>query len=249
MSSRKNLKVVIAAGGDGTRLGDLNPESKPKSLLFFNDKPLISYQLEVLIDRRINEICLSFNNQEQINEFKNYLTKGLIPQANYIYNTHSPIAHQSDLFKTEVVKDYIRNYDFLFTHGDIVADTDIFERLIDIYEKTGCSVIIKEYAKKLDRHQFLLTDGYISGIKNTDKVAWRYGGIFIIQKDDQEDWLSMCHAEHFRSWDFFERCLARNAKVYVADIMQGDHVINVNTPSEYKKAEEHFRKLKEGVLK
>lgn len=249
MASRKNLKVVIAAGGDGTRLGDLNPEKKPKSLLFFNNKPLISYQLEALLKIGLENFCLSFTREAQIDEFKKYLSEGLIPEGNYTINLHNHFDHQRDLFKTEAVKEFIKNSDFLFSHGDIVAGKEMFEELIKIYEKTNSSVMIKEYAKDLDKHQFILKDGYISEIEKTDNAKWRYGGIFIVQKEDQEDWLHMCHNEPFRSMDFFERCLDRGGKVYVADIMQGDHVININTPPEFAKAQEHFKNLNQNVLK
>lgn len=246
----KDLKVIIAAGGDGTRLGDLNPERKPKSLLFFARKPLISYQLELLVKYKL-DIFLSFTNKKQIDEFKGYVKNGLIPEYKYSFGLHSPFEHQRDLFRSRDAKEFIKNSDFLFTHGDLVVKEPLFEKMISSYRKKDSSVIIREKAKENDKYQFVLKDSFIVDIEKTENPKWRYGGVFIIKNKDQKNWLKMCEAESFRSQDFFELSLAEGSKIYVADLSQDELVININTPIQFSFAQKYLSKKnsKEIVLK
>lgn len=242
----RNLKVVIAAGGDGTRLGDLNPERKPKPLLFFNGRPLISYQLDLLAKYNL-EILLSFTNKRQIEEFKKHVRNKLIPKCSYHFGLHNPFDHQRDLFRNKRVKEFIKGSDFLFTHGDLVVKGPLFEKIISAYREKECSIIIKEKARPDDRYQFILKDSFIVDIMQTNNPEWRYGGVYIVKNKDQENWLKMCESNPYSSLRFFELCIAENSLIYVLDVLQQDLVINVNTPFEFFMAQEYFSKKEKNL--
>lgn len=240
MTKAQNIKVVIAAGGDGTRLGDLNSDKKPKSLLLFNERPLIAYQLEKIIDLAPLGILLSFTNELHIEEFKDYVRKGIIPEFEYQFGLHSPFEHQKDLFCNKSTQDFIEDIDFLFTHGDLVLKKNIFKSMQEAYARNSCSVIVKEKAKESDEYEFVTKNSYIKKIQKSKTVVWRYGGVFIIKKEDQIDWMNMCKSKVFRSLNFFEKCIARKSKIFVVDCLQGDWVININKPEDYFEAKKYF---------
>jgi NDP-sugar pyrophosphorylase family protein len=52
-----NNQVVILAGGLATRMGELT-KNKPKSLLEADNKPFLTYQLEMLIENGISDVVL-----------------------------------------------------------------------------------------------------------------------------------------------------------------------------------------------
>ncbi len=129
------LKVVIAAGGDGTRLGDLNKQKKAKSLIFFNKRPLIAYQLDVLKKFKLNAVHLSFTDKKHIKEFEKYQKEKLVPDMNYGFSLHDPFDHPSNLFRIKKIKKFIGKSDFLFTLGDIIINEKIIQDLNSAYKK------------------------------------------------------------------------------------------------------------------
>lgn len=236
----KDLKVVIAAGGDGTRLGDLNPKGNPKSLLFFNEKPLISYQLDSLVKLGLYDIYLSFNKRKHINEFRKYLGKDLVPKADYSFGTHNPFNHPHALFRSKEVIDFIKNDDFLFTQGDLVVEESLYKNIFDSFQKKHCSVITKEKARSSDKHLFIEEKHFLKEIKKSKCVEWRYGGIYVVKCEDINEWISMAKAKKIKTINFFKNCLENNKKIYIIDQTEG--YININKPNDFLKAQRFFEK-------
>ena len=235
----KNLKVVIAAGGDGTRLGLLNSKGQAKSLLLFGDRPLISFQLDILRDNGLKEIHLSFTRDSQKKDFEFFIKKGLVPNLDYSFSFHDHFEHPACLFRADGVKNFISKSDFLFSQGDLIVRNKTIEDLIKLYEENECTVAIKEKARRGDKKKFILMNSFLVDIIDSNKSLWRYGGLYIIKNQDIPDWYAVCESSKMETFRFFERCLERKSKVC---FLKGiSPVININTPKEFLLAQKYLK--------
>ena len=116
------MKIVIAAAGKGTRLGELTKD-KPKHIIEVAGRPFLSYLLDNIKKADFEEIIVV--GGYKINKMKEFLDSydssiRLVDQHEYIkddsYGTACPI---------KAVKDFI-NEDFVFISGDnLFSDQDL----------------------------------------------------------------------------------------------------------------------------
>jgi UTP--glucose-1-phosphate uridylyltransferase len=153
-------KAVIAAAGFGTRF---LPQTKamPKEMLPLVDKPIIQHIVEELVDAGIEDIIIVSNYSKRAIEDhfdvpNAELTAALMnggkekqleslrkisDMANFVYvrqkealGNAAPLVYAGHLLKDEP---------FIYTWGDdfIDASPSRFHQMVDIYEKTGGSVV------------------------------------------------------------------------------------------------------------
>lgn len=226
-----NVKVIIPAGGDGTRLGALNKTGCPKSLIEFNNKPLISYQLNLISKAGINDVLLSVNSECQLEALKKCLKSEQI-SLNYTFGFHSEFGHPCELFRNKNIEKFIGNSPFIYTQSDVYYTKNYFKILLKAYTTYDCSMATKEPSRADDKKEIIIKNKMLQKIVTAKKVYWRYGGLYLITPSLHKSWYKMCNEEPIRTISFFEDIADAKEKFMFLDNKPSD-IINMNTPKEF----------------
>lgn len=113
------MKVVIMAGGKGTRIAQVNA-TVPKPMIPIEGKPILEYQIETLKKQGYTDIILIVGHMGNV--IQKYFGDGSAfgVQISYIVE-EQPLGTAGALY---FLKDEIQN-DFLLLNGDITFDVDI----------------------------------------------------------------------------------------------------------------------------
>jgi glucose-1-phosphate cytidylyltransferase len=135
------MKVVILAGGLGTRLSE-ETDTKPKPMVEIGGKPILWHIMKLYSAQGFNEfiVCLGYKGYIIKEYFANYyrhqsdITIDLKNNTTEIHNSNAE-PWKISLIDTGTetmtggrikrVKDYISNERFLLTYGDGVSDVDL----------------------------------------------------------------------------------------------------------------------------
>ena len=175
MMEKMIKKAVIPAAGFGTRLLPLT-KAKPKEMLSVVDKPIIQYVIEDLADAKVDNILIitgkgksAIENHFDINyELENKLIeagktellkdiKKIDDLANIFYTRQKQQKGLGDAIyhgKEFVGKEY-----FLALVGDTIYTGNVVQKMLEVYEKYKCSVIVLERVPK----ELVYKYGVISG--------------------------------------------------------------------------------------
>ncbi len=146
------MKVVIFAGGLGTRLSE-ETDLRPKPMVEIGGKPILWHIMKIYSHYGFNDfiICLGYKGYYIKEYFMHYFMHNsdmTIELANNKIDVHYT---NSESFKVTLVdtgletktagrlkriQQYVGNEDFLLTYGDGVADIDI-EKLIGFHKSHG----------------------------------------------------------------------------------------------------------------
>lgn len=130
------MKVVIAAGGKGTRISSLF-DSIPKPLVKICDKPILEHELLTLKSYGLKDIIITVNymSDQIIEYFKD--GKGLGMNIEYFVED-VPLGNAGSLFR---LKDKLTD-DFIFVNADSLFNIDL-KRFIDFHrKKDGLATIL-----------------------------------------------------------------------------------------------------------
>lgn len=118
-SGERYMKVVIMAGGKGTRIAQVNA-TVPKPMIPIEGKPILEYQIETLKKQGYTDIILIVGHMGNV--IQKYFGDGSAfgVQISYIVE-EQPLGTAGALY---FLKDEIQN-DFLLLNGDIIFDVDI----------------------------------------------------------------------------------------------------------------------------
>ncbi len=113
------MKVVIMAGGKGTRIAQVNA-TVPKPMIPIEGKPILEYQIETLKKQGYTDIILIVGHMGNV--IQKYFGDGSAfgVQISYIVE-EQPLGTAGALY---FLKDEIQN-DFLLLNGDTIFDVDI----------------------------------------------------------------------------------------------------------------------------
>lgn len=193
------MKVVILAGGFGTRLSE-ETETKPKPMVDIGGKPILWHIMKIYSHYGFNDfiICLGYKGYIIKEYFLNYfvhmsdITVNLSDGSTEIHNTYSD-PWKVTLVDTGLntmtggrikrVKEYLNNETFMLTYGDGVGDIDIKE-LINYHNKN------RKYAtltavQPLGRFGSIemknngLVDNFVE--KPAGDGNWINGGFFVLE--------------------------------------------------------------------
>ena len=135
------MKVVILAGGLGTRLSE-ETSIKPKPMVEIGGKPILWHIMKIYSHYGFNEfiICLGYKGYIIKEYFANYFLHQsdiTIDLGNNKIEMHNNYAEPWEVTLIDTgdktltggrilrIKDYIKNETFMMTYGDGVADVDI----------------------------------------------------------------------------------------------------------------------------
>ena len=172
---KKIKKAVIPAAGFGTRLLPLT-KAKPKEMLSVVDKPIIQYVIEDLSTAGVDNILIvtgkgksaienHFDRNHELelkleNSGKTKLLEGVrkIDNLAHIYYTRQK--EQKGLGDAIYCgKEFVGKEYFLALVGDTIYTGNIVEKMLEVYNKYNCSVILLEEVPK----ELVYKYGVISG--------------------------------------------------------------------------------------
>ena len=145
------MKVVILAGGFGTRISE-ESVLKPKPMIEIGGMPILWHIMKLYSSYGYNEfiICAGYKQHVIKEWFADYFLHTSDITFNYLNNNNEIIVHNKHTepwkvtvvdtgLKTETggrikrVKDYIGNEPFMLTYGDAVGDIDI-NKLVEYHK-------------------------------------------------------------------------------------------------------------------
>lgn len=171
------MKVVILAGGKGTRISE-ESQIKPKPMIEIGGKPILWHIMKTYSYYGFHEfiICCGYKGQMIKEYFVNYYVHQ--SDSTFCLKDKKQIVHESNVEPWKVtlantglntltagriirIKEYIEDDEFMLTYGDGVADIDI-NKLISFHHEHNKIVTI-----------------------TTTQPAGRFGAIKINQKTNQ----------------------------------------------------------------
>ena len=129
------MKVVIMAGGKGTRIAEVN-NLVPKPMIEINKKPILEYQIEFFKRNGFTNIIIVVGHLKDsiINYFKDGEKFGV--KIEYIIE-NSPLGTAGSFF---YLKNYIKD-DFILVNGDIIFEIDI-DKIINFHKEKNALVTL-----------------------------------------------------------------------------------------------------------
>lgn len=194
------MKVVILAGGYGTRIGE-ESALKPKPMIEIGEKPLLWHIMKLYAHYGFNDfvVCLGYKGYQIKEYFANYflhesnVTFDFTSGKEEIVHDHKAEPWRVTLVDTggetmtggrlKRIKPYLDGKTFMMTYGDGLADIDIKE-LLAFHQKHGKLATVSA-AQPLGRFGALgiAADGRVEKFqeKPSGDNAWINAGFFVLQ--------------------------------------------------------------------
>jgi glucose-1-phosphate cytidylyltransferase len=195
------MKVVILAGGFGTRLSE-ETDIKPKPMVEIGGKPIIWHIMKTYSSYGFNEFVILLGYKGYIIKefFSNYFLHQSDVTIDLVNNSMEIHQNNSEPWKVTLLdtglntltggrikraKSYIGNDDFLLTYGDGLSDVDI-SKTVEFHKSHGKNVTMTA-VQPAGRYGALdiKSDNSISSFKEKPKGygAWINGGFFVCKPE------------------------------------------------------------------
>lgn len=162
------MKVVILAGGFGTRISE-ESQFKPKPMIEIGGKPILWHIMKEYSYYGYNDfiICAGYKQHVIKEWFANYFLRNSDVTFDYSKGTNEMTIHESNIDPWKVtivdtglntmtggrikrIEKYVGNHTFMMTYGDGVCDVDI-EKLVQFHKTHGkiatLTAVIQEQQK------------------------------------------------------------------------------------------------------
>lgn len=191
------MKVVILAGGPGTRLAE-ETAVRPKPMVEIGDRPILWHIMKLYSSYGVTDfvICLGYRGYMIKEYFANYYLH--TSDVTFDIGANSMEVHQSAAEPWRVtlvdtgaetmtggrlrrVLRYVEDEDFCFTYGDGLADVDI-GRLVDFHRQQGTIATVTA-VQPMGRFGAMRVDGdRVTDFteKPAGDGAWINGGFFVL---------------------------------------------------------------------
>ncbi|QAY65047.1 glucose-1-phosphate cytidylyltransferase [Paenibacillus protaetiae] len=195
------MKVVILAGGFGTRISE-ESQSKPKPMIEIGGKPILWHIMRIYSHYGFNEfiICLGYKSHVIMDYFANYdrnhstVTYHLAGGDTFVHDrTTEPwkvtlVDTGLDTMtggRIKRIAPYVGNEPFMLTYGDGLASIDINE-LLDFHKKQGKLATVTAVQPDgrfgaLQISEDHLVQRFFEKPKGDDN--WVNGGFFVLQPE------------------------------------------------------------------
>ena len=208
------MKVVILAGGFGTRLAE-ETGIKPKPMVEIGGLPILWHIMKIYSSHGLNEfiICLGYKGYTIKEYFSSYALQTADVTFDFARGTSRIHRKKTEPWKVTLVetgletmtggrikraKKYIGNDTFCLTYGDGLCDVNI-KKLIDYHKKNKAFATLTAVQPPGRFGAFTLdeNEGKIKSFKEKPKGdgAWVNGGFFVLEpeifefiKDDSTVW-------------------------------------------------------------
>jgi len=195
------MKVVILAGGFGTRLSE-ETDIKPKPMVEIGGKPILWHIMKIYSSHGFNEFVILLGYKGYI--IKEFFSNYFLHQSDMTIDlaNNSMEIHHNEIEPWKVTlldtglntftggrikraKDYIGDDDFLLTYGDGLSDVDI-AKTVKFHNSHGKNITMTA-VQPAGRYGALdiKADNSISSFKEKPKgdSAWINGGFFVCKPE------------------------------------------------------------------
>lgn len=196
------MKVVILAGGFGTRLSE-ETGVRPKPMVEIGDKPILWHIMKIYSAYGLNDfiICLGYKGYAIKEFFSTYPLK--VSDVTYDFRKNLTEFHKGNAEPWKVtlvetgldtmtggrikkVKDYIGKETFCLTYGDGLSNVNI-KALIQFHTSQKCLATLTAVQPPGRFGAFMLDkdEHYINSFKEKPKGdgAWINGGFFVLESE------------------------------------------------------------------
>lgn len=154
------MKVVIMAGGKGTRIRSMTSDI-PKPMMKINNKPVLEHEIECLRNQGFTDLIITVSYLGSI--IMDYFGDGSKFGVNILYyDEKTPLGNAGALFK---LKEYLTE-EFLLLNADTIFDID-FNRFIEYHKIHKALVTLFTHPNS---HPF--DSGLIVADRNKSVVSW-----------------------------------------------------------------------------
>jgi glucose-1-phosphate cytidylyltransferase len=195
------MKVVIFAGGRGTRISE-ESQLRPKPMIAIGGKPILWHIMKIYAAYGHNEfiICLGYKGWMIKEYFINYYLHNAnltVDLANNSVEVHDNFAEPFKITLVETGQDtmtagrlrrvlpYTKGEPFMLTYGDGVSNVDL-DALMKFHEESGniCTMTAIQATSRFGVIK-MEDDGHITSFeeKPADSGTWINGGFFVINPD------------------------------------------------------------------
>jgi glucose-1-phosphate cytidylyltransferase len=194
------MKVVILAGGYGTRLSE-ETGVKPKPMVAIGNKPILWHIMKIYSAHGLNDfiICLGYKGETIREYFADYFLNH--SDVTYDLRNREVQVHRSEIEPWHVtlvdtgeksmtggrikrIQDYIGNETFCLTYGDGVGDVNITE-LIEFHRNQKNLATLTAVHSPGRFGAFTLEEGNFKIMdfqeKPTQNTTWINGGYFVLE--------------------------------------------------------------------
>jgi len=194
------MKVVILAGGFGTRISE-ESHLKPKPMIDIGDHPILWHVMKIYSAHGFNDfvICLGYKGYVIKEYFANYFLHN--SDVTFHLGSNSMEIHDSNSESWKVtlvdtglttptggrlrrVRKYLDNETFMMTYGDGVSNVDI-PQLLDFHKNHGKHATITA-VQPPGRFGALAFEGDVDVVRSFEEKpqgdgAWINGGFFVLE--------------------------------------------------------------------
>ena len=236
------MKVVIMAGGKGTRIASVASDI-PKPMIKINNKPVLEHEIECLKEQGFKDIIITVSYLGNI--IMNYFGNGSNFGVNIEYFfEETPLGTAGALFK---LKDKLTD-DFLLLNADAIFDID-FNRFVDYHKKNKGLVTLFTHPNShpYDSGLILANNNVVEKWLTKEDERPKYyqnrvnAGLHVISPKVLEQNIDTPKIDLDRQ---ILRPLAGTGKMFVYD--SPEYVKDMGTPERYYQVEKDF---KDGIVK
>jgi len=194
------VKVIILAGGFGTRLGEYT-ESVPKPMVTVGNRPILWHIMKTYskFDHKDFYIALGYKAEAIKEYFLNY--RMINSNFTVDLSTGDTIEHVQDEIDWNVtlvdtglnsmtggrvkrMQSYIGNETFLLTYGDGVSNVDI-DTLLNFHKSHGKMVTVTAVHPSARFGELDISNGVVTTFKEKPQTTqgWINGGYFVIEPE------------------------------------------------------------------
>ena len=192
------MKVIILAGGFGTRLSEYT-ESIPKPMVNVGGKPILWHIMKTYANYGHKDFLIALGYKAEVIKeyFLNY--RALNSDFTVNLNSNKIISHQQDSVDWKVtlvdtglntmtggrvkrMRDFIGDEPFLVTYGDGVANIDI-KALINYHQSHGKMVTVTAVHPGARFGELDINNNIVTSFKEKPQTTqgWINGGYFVIE--------------------------------------------------------------------
>ena len=193
------MKVIILAGGLGTRLGSLT-DSTPKPMVMIDNKPIIWHIMSIYSKFGINDFVIALgykgdvikdyflNYKEKLSDFKINTKSGKVnffneTEEDWNINLVDTGLDTMTGGRIKRLKDFIDEENFLLTYGDGLSNVNILD-LINFHNSHGKMATVTAVRPYARFGEIIIESKSVKSFKEkpqTDR-GWINGGFFVLNK-------------------------------------------------------------------
>ena len=169
------MKVVILAGGFGTRISEYT-KSIPKPMIKINGKPILIYIMEHYYKFGFDEFYIALGYKGNV--IKRYFKKNKYPWKINLIDTGLNTMTGGRIKR---LKKFLKNQTFLLTYGDGLSNVNI-NKLVSFHKKKNKLITLTAVRPPARFGAIKIKGSYVKYFKEKSQIdeGWINGGFFVV---------------------------------------------------------------------